>query len=51
MKNKRPANFCADRTDVMTNFAVLTNVVIERVHCTVKPVLRGHPREEQNVAA
>ena len=25
--------FCADRIDVITNFAVITNVVIKRVHC------------------
>ena len=25
--------FCADQIDVVTNFAVITNVVIKRVHC------------------
>ena len=34
MKNTRSADFCADRIDVITNFAVITNVVIKRVHCT-----------------
>ena len=33
-KNTRSADFCADRIDVMTNFAVITNAVIKRVHCT-----------------
>ena len=39
-KNTRSADFCADRIDVITNFAVLTyfdvitNAVIKRVHCT-----------------
>ena len=33
MKNTRSADFCADRIDVITNFAVITNVVIKRVHC------------------
>ena len=32
-KNTRSADFCADRIDVITNFAVITNVVIKRVHC------------------
>ena len=26
-------DFCADRHDVITNFTVITNVVIQRVHC------------------
>ena len=34
MKNARSADFCADRIDVTTNSAVITNVVIKRVHCT-----------------
>ena len=29
----RSADFCADRIDVITNFAVITNDVIKRVHC------------------
>ena len=33
-KNIRSANFCADQIDVITNFAVIANVVIKRVHCT-----------------
>ena len=33
IKNTRSAEFCADRIDVITNFAVITNVVIKRVHC------------------
>ena len=32
-KNARSSDFCADRIDVMTNFAVITNAVIKRVHC------------------
>ena len=31
-KYTRSADFCADRIDVITNFAVITNVVIKRVH-------------------
>ena len=33
MKNTRSANFCAYRIDVITKIAVITNVVIKRVHC------------------
>ena len=33
-KNTRSADFCADRIDVITDFVVITNVVIKRVHCT-----------------
>ena len=29
MKNTRSADLCADRIDVITNFAVITNVGIE----------------------
>ena len=32
-KKTQSADFCADQTDVITNFAVITNVVIKRVHC------------------
>ena len=32
MKNTRSADFCADRIDVIANFAVITNVVIKRIH-------------------
>ena len=32
MKNTQSADFFADRIDVITNFAVITNVVIKRVH-------------------
>ena len=32
-KHTRFADFCADRIDVITNFAVVTNAVIKRVHC------------------
>ena len=31
-KNTRAADFCADQIDVITDFAVITNVVIKRVH-------------------
>ena len=36
MKNTQSADFCADKIDVITNFAVIMNVVIKikSVHCT-----------------
>ena len=34
-KKKRSADFCLDRIDVITNFAVITNMVIKRVLCTM----------------
>ena len=34
MKNTRTADFCADRMDVITNFAVITITVVKRVHCS-----------------
>ena len=39
MKNTQSADNCADQIDVITNFAVIMNVVIKRVkrvHCTDK---------------
>ena len=33
-KITRSADFCADRIDVITNLAVITYVVMRRVHCT-----------------
>ena len=33
MKNIPSADFCADQIDVIANFAAITNVVINRVHC------------------
>ena len=33
IKNTWSADFCADRIDVITNFADITNVVIKRVNC------------------
>ena len=33
MKNTQTPDFCADQIDVTTNFAIITNVVIKRVHC------------------
>ena len=30
-----PLILCADRIDVITNFAVIMNAVIKRVHCTI----------------
>ena len=33
-KKTRSADVWADRIDVITNFAVITNVVIKRDHCT-----------------
>ena len=38
MKNTRSAAFCADQIDVIRNVAVITNVVIKRVHCTTHRV-------------
>ena len=35
MKNTRSADFCADQIDVITIFAVITNVGIKRVPCTI----------------
>ena len=32
IKNTRSADFCADQIHVITNFAVITNAVIKRVH-------------------
>ena len=32
-KNTRFVDFCADRIDVITNFAIMMNVIIERAHC------------------
>ena len=31
-QNTRSADFCADRIDVIANFAVIMNVVIKRVY-------------------
>ena len=36
LKNTRSADFLADRIDVITNFAVITNVVIKRVQYILK---------------
>ena len=33
-KDTQSADFCAGRVGVITNFAVITNAVIKRVHCT-----------------
>ena len=33
-----PLIFCANQIDVIMNFAVITNVVIKRVHC-IKVIL------------
>ena len=32
-KNTGSADFCANRIDVITNFPVITNAVIKKVHC------------------
>ena len=37
MKN---TDFCADRIDFITNFAVITNAVIKRVHCIAEAIHR-----------
>ena len=34
-KDTRSADSCADRIDVITNFAVITNAVIKRIHYTM----------------
>ena len=34
MKKTRSADFCADRIDVITSLAVITNAIIKRVHCS-----------------
>ena len=44
MKTTRSADFCADQIDVIANFAVITNVVIKRAHCTCFPILVGYMR-------
>ena len=36
MKNTRTADFCADRIDVITDFAVITNVVIKRYRIGIR---------------
>ena len=38
MKNTRSADFCADRIDVIMHSAVITSVVIKRVHCIIMMV-------------
>ena len=35
-KNTWSADFCADQNDVIMNFAVITNVIIKRVHSSIK---------------
>ena len=35
MKKTRSADFCADQIDIRMTFAVITNVVIMRVHFTL----------------
>ena len=37
-KNTRFADFCVDRLDVITKFAVITDVVIKRGHCNYLPL-------------
>ena len=41
-KNTRSTIFCADQIDVITNFAVITNVIIKRVHCTCEQFFLAH---------
>ena len=36
MKNTRTADFCADRIDVIKDFAVITNVVIKRYRIGIR---------------
>ena len=33
INEKRSADCCLDRIDVITDFAVITNAVIKRIHC------------------
>ena len=35
MANSRSADFCADQIDFITNFTVITNVVMKRVNCII----------------
>ena len=39
-KDTRCADFCADRIDIITDFAVIMNIVIKRGHCNT--ILCGH---------
>ena len=36
LKNTLSIDFGANRIDIITKFAVITNAVIKRVHCTLK---------------
>ena len=36
VKKYKTANNCADQIDVITNIAIITNVVIKGVHCMSK---------------
>ena len=48
MKNTRSADFCADRIDVITNFAVITNIVImwffKLYHSNYVPISRAETK-------
>ena len=44
--NTRSADFCADQIDVITNFAVITNVIIKRVHCNT---MFGNKENKSNI--
>ena len=49
MKNTHTADFCAERIDVITNFAVITNVVIKRVGSQYKSLVSGNPSRDNNL--
>ena len=44
MKNTPSADFWEDRIDVITNFTVITNVVLKKIHCKLiqSMVLTSH---------
>ena len=48
IKNTRFADFCVDRIEVITNFAIITNAVIKWVHCklnnTIVEIIKLCPR-------
>ena len=39
-KHTRSADFRADQIDIIKNFAVITNVIIKRVHCIFFDTIR-----------
>ena len=51
MKNTRTADFCAEQIDVLTNFAVIMNAVVKRVHCINDSAYGTDPTSLQNSVA